>query len=91
MSLLEALQVVNSYSDRDDIKKMILPEGTLDSEGLPVDLPKVSREIQKIGHKLFGIYNDEDSVIAQRTVLGKALLQYRQWIKPQFNHRFQKA
>jgi len=91
MSLLEALQIINTFSDRSDIKKMVVPDGTLDSDGLSLDLDKVSRKIQRMGHKLFGIYNDEDSVVAQRMVLGRALLQYRQWIKPQFNHRFQKA
>ena len=91
MSLWEALQVVNTYEDRNDIKHMIIPEGTTDINGVPIDAKKISREIQDINIHLFGAYNQEDSNVANRVVVGRALQQYRKWIKPQFNKRFQKA
>lgn len=91
MSLWDALQVVNTYEDRDDIKHMIIPKGTTDINGVPIDIKKISREIQDINIHLFGAYNQEDSNVANRVVLGRAIQQYRKWIKPQFNKRFQKA
>lgn len=57
MSLLEALKIQSVYSDRDDIKEMVLPEGVLDEEGMPLSIDHVSREIQRMQHALFGIYN----------------------------------
>jgi hypothetical protein len=37
------------------------------------------------------VYNEEDSNAASRVIMGRLLQQYRKWIKPQFNKRFQKA
>lgn len=91
MSLLEALEIRNVYADNDDIKEMVLKEGTVDENGNTIDLDKVSRQIQDIAIHLFGAYNSEDANVANRTVVGKAIMQFRKWIKPQFNVRFQKA
>lgn len=91
MSLWDALQIVNSFDDNDKIKEMILPEGTTDSEGNLFDIGKFSRKIAHVNQSLFGIYNTDDRNAAQRVILGRLLLQYRNWMKPQFNRRFQKA
>jgi len=91
MSLLEALKIENVYNDRDDIKQLVLEEGAVDADGNDIDLAKISRQIQDICIHLFGAYNSEDSAVANRIFLGTAMLQFRKWIKPQFNVRFQAA
>lgn len=91
MSLWDALQVVNKFEENTTIKEMILPEGTTNLDGSAVDLNKIGRTIAHVNQHLFGIYNDDDSNAANRVALGRLLLQYRKWMKPQFNKRFQKS
>lgn len=91
MSLWDALQIKNTFDGNDAIKEMILPEGTKDSEGNPFDIGKFSRKIAHVNQNLFGIYNTDDRDAAQRVIVGRMVTQYRRWIKPQFNYRFQKA
>ena len=91
MSLWDALRVINSFGNNNKIKEMILPEGTTDSNGNLFDIGKFSRKIAHVNQSLFGIYNTDDRNAAQRVILGRLLLQYRNWMKPQFNRRFQKA
>lgn len=91
MSLWEALQIVDSFDGNSKIKEMILPKGTTDSKGNPFDIGAFSRKIAHVNQSLFGIYNTDDRNAAQRVILGRLLLQYRNWMKPQFNRRFQKA
>lgn len=91
MPLWEALQIVDRYEGDSSIKEMILPKGTTNVDGSEVDLHKLSRTIAHVNQHLFGIYNDEDANAANRVALGRLLLQYRKWMKPQFNKRFQKS
>lgn len=86
MSLWDALQVRG-----DKIKEMFLPEGTTDSEGNIFSITKFSRKIAHVNQHLFGIYNDEDANAANRVAMGRLLMQYRKWMKPQYNKRFQEA
>ena len=90
MSLWEALEIVEGIEGDSKIKKMIIPEGTTytDSEEL-ISVNTISRRIAHINHSLAGIYNDEDANAAHRVSLGRLLMQYRKWMKPQFNKRFQ--
>ena len=73
----------------DKIKEMYLPEGTTDAEGNEFDIAKFSRKIAHVNQHLFGIYNDEDANAANRVAMGRLLMQYRKWMKPQYNKRFQ--
>ena len=89
MSLLEALQTRNVTGGH-GIKEMYLPEGTTLVDGSAVDVHAIGRKIAKINHGLFGIYNTEDSNAAHRTAVGRLALQFRKWMKPLLNKRFQK-
>ena len=86
MSLWDALQIRG-----DKVKEMYLPEGTTDAEGNEFDIAKFSRKIAHVNQHLFGIYNDEDANAANRVAMGRLLMQYRKWMKPQYNKRFQAA
>ena len=86
MSLWDALAIKG-----DEIKEMYLPEGTTDENGNEFDIAKFSRKIAHVNQHLFGIYNDEDANAANRVAMGRLLMQYRKWMKPQFNKRFQAA
>lgn len=75
-----------------NIKEMYVPEGVTDMYNNPIDINrigKISRRIAAINQSLFGIYNEEDMNAANRVSLGRILMQYRKWIKPQFNRRFE--
>lgn len=91
MSLWDALQINNAFDNNTQIKKMSLPEGTTDSNGNPFNIGKFSRKVAHINQGLFGIYNTDDRNAAQRTIAGKFLLQFRSWMKPLYNKRFQKG
>lgn len=60
-------------------------------DGSKFDVGSFGRRAAHLAQSLFGIYNQEDQVAAQRVALGRLLLQWRQWIKPQMNKRFQYA
>lgn len=90
MSLWDAKEIVESeYGE--GLKKMIIPEGTTYVDGKPFRITMWARQVKHVNHSLFGIYNEEDSNAASRVIMGRLLQQYRKWIKPQFNKRFQKA
>ena len=88
MSLWDAFDIVE---DEYGLKKMTIPTGTTDVEGKPFRITQWSRQVLHINQSLFGIYNDEDSNAANRVIMGRLLQQYRKWIKPQYNKRFQRA
>jgi hypothetical protein len=89
MSLWDALQIRDKFAGNSKIKEMYLPEGTLDDEGNYFDIGEFGRKIAHVNQHLFGIYNDDDANAANRISLGRLLLQYRKWMKPSFNKRFQ--
>lgn len=90
MSLWDALQITDTFDGNDKIKSMSLPEGTTDVNGKLFNLGKFSRKVAGVNHSLFGIYNMDDRDAAQRVIAGRLIMQYRRWMKPQFNKRFQK-
>lgn len=90
MSLWDALEVRNRFSDNDEIKELNYRE-IKELDGSNLDIHKFSRQVAKINHRLFGIYNKEDENACNRLAMGRLLMQYRKWIKPQMNVRFQKG
>ena len=59
-----------------------------DSEGNSINLNKIGRIIADVNQGMMGIYNQDDANAAHQVALGRLLLQYRKWIKPQMNKRF---
>lgn len=90
MSLWDALKPVDAGVDNSKIMKLNT-EDIKELNGDPLDMSQFSRRVAHINHGLFGIYNDEDSSVANRTIVGRLILQYRKWIKPQMNKRFMAA
>ena len=90
-TLWEALHVENAFEGDDRIKKLVIDAVDADT-GEKIDreyIRKYSAKISEINHRLFGVYNTDDMVAAQRVALGRCVLQYRQWIVPMFARRFQ--
>ena len=90
MSLWDALKVRETFAGESRIKEMYLPEGTVDMEGNVVNMQDFGRKVLRVNQTLFGVYNEDDSAAANRVAGGRLLLQYKKWMKPQFNKRFQK-
>lgn len=84
----DAIQTRTSDVDP-NIKEMYMPEAYY-LDGKKFDVAKFGRKIAHINHTLFGVYNEEDANAANRVALGRILMQYRKWMKPLFNRRFQK-
>lgn len=84
ITLWDALQV----SEENGLGKLSLPEGTKDSKGNDFDMAKFSRKMLHVNQSLFGIYNEEDANAANRVAAGRLIMQYRKWMKAQFNKRF---
>lgn len=89
MSLWDALEVKDKYEDTSEIKELVLPEGTTTIEGELFDIGKFGRKMLHVNQSLFGVYNDEDTCMANRVIAGRLIMQYRKWMKAQYNKRFQ--
>lgn len=93
MPLLEALEFT-SIGDVDSAGKTISIKGITKKDGTSFteeDVSRISRKIEFINQKCFGVYNTEDIAAARRTIAGRFLLQYRDWMRPAFNRRFQRT
>ena len=92
MSLWDALEVQNKYKDNNEIKVLRLPKGAKDARtGRVIDsnwIGEWSESLKYVNHRLFGVYNTDDMVAAERTAAGRMLLQFRKWIVPQMAARF---
>lgn len=90
-TLWDALKVTNAFEGDNRIKKLTIDATDVDTGEVIDDewIRKYSAKINEINHRLFGVYNTDDMVAAQRTALGRCILQYRQWIVPMFARRFQ--
>lgn len=91
-NLWDALKVTDVFEGDSRIKELTID--AVDAEtGETIDedyIIRFSDKINRINHRLFGVYNSDDMVAAQRVAAGRAVLQYRQWIVPLFAKRFQK-
>lgn len=92
ISLWDALETVDIDSNNPSAgKKLVLKKGVTKTDGSQFtneDIMQVSNRIKYINQHCFGVYNEEDSVAARRTILGRFLMQYRDWIPAQMVHRF---
>ena len=90
-TLWDALHVENAFEGDNRIKELVID--AVDAEtGEKIGreyIRKYSAKINEVNHRLFGVYNTDDMVAAQRVALGRCVLQYRQWIVPMFARRFQ--
>lgn len=92
ISLWDALETVPINKEHPEYgMKLQLKEGVTKEDGSAFtseDISNLSSRMRYINQHLFGIYNDEDSIGARRTLWGRFLMQYRDWIPAQFRYRF---
>lgn len=88
MALLDAIGIRDA-AEGHGMKEMYLPQGTTDEQGNLFSVAKFGRKVAKVNHGLFGIYSSEDANAAHRTAVGRLALQFRKWMKPLINKRFQ--
>jgi len=87
-NLWDALQTKDKFEGNHEIKELNYKEIT-ELDGSPLDVAKFGRQVAHVNQGLFGIYNQDDAMAANRVAMGRLLMQYRKWIKPQMNKRFQ--
>jgi hypothetical protein len=92
ISLWDALEVEPIDKNNPDLgNKLVLKKGVTKLDGSAFtdeDIGEISDRIKYVNQHCFGVYNQEDSVAARRTILGRFLMQYRDWIPSQMNYRF---
>lgn len=84
-------QEIEIEGKKTGVYELVIPEGVTTENGEVVDqnfANKHSRAIAHINQQCFGIYNQDDKTLAERTVFGLAATQYRKWLKPALNNRF---
>ncbi len=86
VSLWDALEIIE---DENGLKTMVLKQGVTELDGSKFSVRDFNRQIMQINHQLFGVYNAEDRTAAKTTIIGRILLQYKDFWKPQINKRFQ--
>ncbi len=92
ISLWDALVTVPINKDNPDLgMKLVLKEGVTKLDGTEFtedDISRLSGRMRYINQHTFGVYNDEDMIGARRLILGRFVMQYRDWIPSQFRYRF---
>lgn len=74
--------------------KLVLKEGVKNDKGEDFsekDIVELIDKIWEMNKGLFGVYNTEDTIEARNTIMGKFLMQYRDWMPSQYRKRFGKA
>lgn len=91
-SLYDCLEVVPIDPEVPEAgNKLVISEGTLTLEKIPVTpefISDVTGKIRFINQKLFGVYNEEDQIMVRRKIVGRFLMQYRDWYPPALRRRF---
>ena len=92
ISLWNALETVPIDKEHPEYgSKLKLKDGVTKEDGSEFsskDISDLSGRMRYVNQHMFGIYNDEDSIGARRTLWGRFLMQYRDWIPAQFRYRF---
>lgn len=92
INLWDALEVVPLNKEHPEYgSELKLKDGVTKEDGSEFtrkDISDLSGRMRYINQHMFGIYNDEDSIGARRTLWGRFLMQYRDWIPAQFRYRF---
>ena len=92
ISLWDALETVPINAEHPEYgAELKLKEGVTKEDGTEFtkkDISDLSGRMRYINQHMFGIYNEEDSIGARRTLWGRFLMQYRDWIPAQFRYRF---
>lgn len=92
ISLWDALVTVPINKDNPDLgMKLVIKDGVTKLDGTEFsddDIARLSGRMRYINQHTFGVYNDEDMIGARRLILGRFVMQYRDWIPAQFRYRF---
>lgn len=93
ISLWDALETTEVVPGKPEYgMKLIIKDGVVKkkdgTEFSERDIQMFSDKVGDVNRHLFGVYNDEDSVMARRRLWGRFIMQYRDWIPTQFRYRF---
>lgn len=92
ISLWDALITVPINKEHPEYgHKLIIKDGVTKKDGNAfsrADIGDFERKVGNLNRHLFGVYNDEDSIAVRRTLWGRFVMQYRDWIPSQFRYRF---
>lgn len=91
ISLWDALEKV-PIDKTNTAYKLQIKEGVIKEDGTKFnkdDIFKFGSKVNFINKHLFGVYSDEDMIAMRRTIIGRFIMQYRDWIPSALIYRFQ--
>lgn len=92
ISLWDALEVVPIDPDVPEAgNQLVFKEGVTNLDGTNVttkDITQIAQRMTYVNQHCFGIYNNEDAIAARRIILGRFMMQYRDWLPAQYRYRF---
>ena len=92
ISFWDALEEEDIIPGNPDLgKRLVVKEGVTNLDGSEFtqkDIAAISNRIGYINRHCFGVYDNENSIAARRTIWGRFLMQYRDWIPAQIRYRF---
>lgn len=92
ISLWDALEVVPIDKNDPELgNKLVLKEGVTKLDGTEftdADRIALTDRIHYVNKHCFGVYDKESSIAARRTIIGKFLMQYRDFLPAQYRYRF---
>lgn len=69
-------------------ESMNFEDGLLNSEISETELAHFKIKVKSVNHTMHGIYNQFDKSVLQNYVLGQAALQFRKWMRPNWNRYY---
>lgn len=92
VSLWDALETVAIDPENPEAgNKLVLRNGVVKEDGRQFtteDIIELSGKMRYVNQHLFGIYNQEDTIAARRTIIGRFAMQYRDFLPAQLRYRF---
>lgn len=80
------------YGDLKYGGKLEIKDGYTQLNGKAINnqyIQNVANRIGDVNKHMFGIYNEDDMSAAKRVSIGRLMMQYRNWVVPMMNERFQ--
>lgn len=88
VSLYDALDMSDKV---DDNRELVIKQGTTDLKGNVIDmdyLEKIKKRITYVNQTTHGAMNQEDKGIIHQYMLGRAVMNFRQWMVGHYSRRF---
>ena len=88
ISLYDAFEVTNKQDGNSELK---LKQGVTDLDGNPITtdyIDKIRKKLRYVNQSTHGAMNDEDKGLIHQRMLGRMVMNFRQWMVEHYSRRF---